>query len=92
VFDVGPELVELDMDELEGGEEPTVEFSAVIAAAGEPGADGGFADPEYFFESGSIDTQCQQMKRRADGFGMRFQAIEDGVFAAGELCFAGLAT
>ena len=79
------------MEELKSNEETVVKLTTVITAAREPGADGGFTDAEYFFEGGSIDAQGEQMEFRTNCLGISLQAIQDRVFVAGELCFAGLA-
>ena len=85
MLDVSPELIELDVDELEVGEEEIVEFSAVIAASGEPGADGGFADAINFFDGGSVDTKSEEVKDLTDDVGIRLEAIEGRVATDGEL-------
>jgi hypothetical protein len=85
VLDVSPELIELNVDEIEVGEEEIVEFAAVIAASGEPGADGGFADTVDFLDCGSIDTESEEVKYLADDIGIRLEAIEGRVTADREL-------
>ena len=85
MLDVSPELIELDVDELELGEEEIVEFTAVITASGEPGADGGFADTIDFFDGGSIDTKSEEVEHLADDIWIRLEAIEGRVTADGEL-------
>jgi hypothetical protein len=85
LLDVSPELIELDVDELEIGEEEIVEFAAVIAASGEPGADGGLADAIDFLDCGNIDTKSEEVKHLTDDIGIRLEAIKGRVTADGEL-------
>ena len=89
MLDVTPKLIELDVDELKVGEEEIVEFAAVVAASGEPGPDGGFADAIDFFDGGSIDTKGEEVKHLADDIGIRLETIEGRVAADGE--FSGVA-
>ena len=85
MLDVAPELIELDVDELELGEEEIVEFTAVISASGEPGADGGFADTIDFFDGGDIDAKSEEVKHLTDDIGIRLEALEGCVTTDGEL-------
>ena len=65
-LDVTPELVELDVGEFEIDEEMVVELAGVIAASGEPGADGGFAGVEDFRECGRVVAIGKQSQDLAD--------------------------
>jgi len=75
-LDVTPELVELEMGELEVDEEKVVELATVIAASGEPGADGGFTDVEDFRECGRVIAIGKQGEDLADYDRIGFQAIK----------------
>jgi hypothetical protein len=65
-LEVTPELVELEMREFEIDEEMVVELAGVIAASGEPGADGGFAGVEDFRECGRVVAIGKQSQDLAD--------------------------
>ena len=60
VFDFGPELIELDVNQVESGDEMVMEFAAVIAASGEPGAQGNFADFKRVSECVYVDATGQE--------------------------------
>ena len=89
-LDVTPELVELEMGELEVDEEKVVELATVIAASGEPGADGGFTDVEDFRECGRVIAIGKQGEDLADYDRIGFQAIKRGMTSGRELGLAGL--
>jgi hypothetical protein len=90
-LEVTPELVELKMREFEVDEEMVVELATVIAASGEPGADGGFADVEDDRECGRVISISKQGEDLADDHWIGFQAIERGMTSSSELGLAGLA-
>jgi len=85
MLDVTPKLIELDVDEFKVCEEKIVEFAAVVATSGEPGADGGFADAIDLFDGGSIDPKGEEVKHLANDIRIRLEAIERSVAADGEL-------
>jgi hypothetical protein len=89
-LEVTPELVELKMREFEVDEEMVVELATVIAASGEPGADGGFADVEDDRECGRVISISKQGEDLADDHWIGFQAIERGMTSSSELGLAGL--
>ena len=91
MFDIRPEFIELNVDKLKGSDEMVVEFAAMLAAAGEPGAEGDFAHFECVSQGIDVDAACQEGERKANDFGVSFDAIRDSVLAAGEFGLAGLA-
>jgi hypothetical protein len=90
LFDIGPQLIELDMGEFQLGEEVLVELLALHAAAGQPGADGHLPNAEDFFDGGDIDAHHQEVQDLGYRGGKGLQAIQDGMTPDGELLAAEL--
>jgi len=62
----------------------------VVAGAGEPSAQGAFADAPDPFEHGDFDAFGQEGQRFGDARGVGLQTVQDGLAADGELVAAGL--
>lgn len=89
--DVGPQFIQLDVHEIEIGEEALVQFAALLTAAAQPGTEGRFTHMDSFFDGRSVYAKSEQVENKTHGNGMRFQTIEYSVSADGEFLMAGLA-
>jgi len=89
--DIGPQFIELDVDEIKVGEEALVQFAALLTAPTQPSTEGRFTDIDSFFDGRSVYPKSEQVENKTHGSGMRFQTKKYCVSADGEFLMAGLA-